>query len=95
MKTKRTLLATLAGLITLGAVAFAGPDTWRQPAPFKPASKQCCTVCPADGSCCTANHRYQPGPGGRGLTRTTTVLCKDSCKMPAKERGCCASGCVR
>jgi hypothetical protein len=94
MKTKRALLAGIAGLCATAAVALAGPDTWRQPPPPKPKAP-CCAVCLPNGACCDVKHRYGPGPAGRGITRTTTVLCNDACKMPDKERACCASGCVR
>lgn len=92
MKTKIALLAGIAGLLASSA-AFAGSDSWRRPEPAKPKAL-CCATCLPGGKCCLLNHSYVPGPGGRGLTRNATVLCKDTCVMPQKERGCCTSGCV-
>lgn len=99
MKTKRALLAGLAGLIFTATAAVAGPDTWRRPDSFKPVRKACCAgksaTCPPGGTCCVVKHSYQVPGSGRGLTRTSSVLCTTACAMPAKERGCCTAGCVR
>ena len=101
MNTTRILLTAIAGLVTAGTLAFAGPDTWRRPDPVKPSPRtpaSCCAgksaACPPGGTCCEVKHSMQSGPGGRGMTHTTNVLCNTACPMPAKERGCCKAGCA-
>ena len=90
----RTLLTALSALALSAAAALAGPASWQRPEPQKPKAP-CCATCLPGGACCTVQRSYSTPAGGRGLTITTRVLCKDTCLMPQKERGCCTSGCVR
>ncbi len=94
MKTKSTLLAGLAGLLLAATAAVAGPDTWRRPEPPKPKAA-CCAACLPGGACCEVRHGYYTPASGRGVIRTTKVLCKTSCAMPKSARDCCTTGCVR
>ena len=98
MNTTRILLTAIAGLITAGTLAFAGPDTWRRPDSIKPSPRtpaSCCAgksaTCPPGGTCCDMKHT---GAGCCGKTHTTNVVCNSGCPMPAKERGCCKTGCA-
>lgn len=94
MKTKRTFITALAGLALGSTAALAGPAVWQRPAPAKP-KPPCCDTCLPGGACCKVERSFATPASGRGLVITTRVECLDTCRMPEKERGCCASGCVR